>query len=306
LTKNASIIVNPNAGRLKKDPRSLDAGLAAFEKAGWNVRVEQTNKRGDATEIAASAARSGAEVVVVAGGDGTINEAVQGLVGTATALAPLPLGTVNVWSREVGFSPRVGTAAQQIISGCSLQVDTGRVDGHAFLLMAGIGFDAHVADSMNQRENGRRGVGPALFHAARALPRYRGASAEIDIDGRVSSHDVVMILTANTRLYGGAAKPAGKAIADDGMLDIHVFTGRGPIDVLRHVPPFLFGHGGIRGRKQIATRGKEIRISATPSLTVQVDGEAIGRTPVCVTVVASDLTVIVPQHYQGPLFGGAG
>ena len=106
------------------------------------MSVAVTERAGHATEIARDAAARGVDVIVVNGGDGTINEAINGIAGTATALATLRGGTANVWAGEIGMDRDPVKAMRQIVRGERRRIDLGRADGRCFLLMAGVGFDA--------------------------------------------------------------------------------------------------------------------------------------------------------------------
>ncbi len=152
----ALLVVNPKARGLPRQER-LRAAAAWLEEAGWRVRLQPTEGPGHAMLLAQAAAQEGYDLVVACGGDGTINEVVNGLAGSPTALGVIPGGTANVWAKEVGI-PRDPLKAIAIAAqGESRRIDLGRAMGRAtgpgglgmkgdrhFLLMAGLGFDGHV------------------------------------------------------------------------------------------------------------------------------------------------------------------
>jgi diacylglycerol kinase (ATP) len=143
------LLVNPVAGMRRLPLEPIQAALRA---RGAAVEVALTTRPGDATTIARQAAAAGADVLLACGGDGTVNEAVNGLAGSQTALAVLPGGTVNVWAREVGIPLDPVRALQLLWEGQRRWIDLGRAGERYFLLMAGIGFDADVAAQVTHSE----------------------------------------------------------------------------------------------------------------------------------------------------------
>lgn len=298
------VIHNRTAGHAVKREREFLHALAILAEAGWSIQVKPTDSQGHAAALARDAAQSGADVVVAAGGDGTVNEVVQGLAHTKAALACLPLGTVNVWSREVGFSTSITDAAKQLTVGRTVRVDLGKVDDRFFLLMAGVGVDAEVTAVLGEAaaRKQRFGVIPYVLRAAQVLPQYTGASIQIEVNGQSAAHDALMVLIANTRLYGGIARPTPEAVANDGMLDVRVFHGRRPVDTLRQLVPFLLSRG--RSRPADIIRTNHLRVDADPPLAVQVDGDPMGTTPIEIEVAHRALRAIVSSSPVASLMAG--
>ncbi len=220
---------------------------------------------------------------MAAGGDGTVNEVVQGLAGTSSCLGCLPTGTVNVWAREAGFSSDIRRAARQLVSGRVVRLDLGKIDGRYFLLMAGVGLDGEVTASLGSEVTKKRKLGilPYIVQAAKVFPTYSGSQIDIEIDGHEQRLDALMVLVSNTRLYGGVAHPTPEAAAYDGHLDVRIFRGRRPIDIAGHIIPFVFGLTSSRHRVVRATR---VVIRADRPLKVQVDGDPSDQTPVEISV----------------------
>ena len=298
----AVIIRNPVAGHAASRERQLDQSMDILRTHGWAVEIESTLHEGHGTELAVGAVSDGADIVVAAGGDGTINEVIQGLAHKKTALGVLPLGTVNVWSREAGYSSNVATAAKQLVAGRKVRLDLGRIGDRFFLLMAGVGLDAEVAGALGtaRMRKQKLGVLPYLVRAAQVVPRYRGASVDIELDGESNTHDALMVLVSNTRLYGGVSRPIPGAVANDGMLDVRVFHGRTASHSVKHIARFLFERGGPADGGDVI-RARKIVVNASPPLAVQVDGDPIGITPVEIAVERHALNAIVPETYNTSL-----
>jgi len=175
-----ALLVNPFASSVtaKKQKLAVDALTA-----GNDLTVLETTCRDHATTLASAASADGAEVVVVLGGDGTLNEAANGLVGTTTALGTLPGGSTNVFARTLGLPNDVGRAAAQLsgllAAGSIRRMSMGAVDGRHFLFHVGLGFDAAVVEQVEKRAVLKRKLGQAIFvHAtfvtlARHFDRHR-------------------------------------------------------------------------------------------------------------------------------------
>lgn len=298
----AVIIHNRTAGHALSRERQFLQALTVLANAGWEVAVEMTSREGHATDIAREAASAGADVVIAAGGDGTVNEVIQGLAHTSTCMGCLPLGTVNVWSREAGYSSNIAEAARQLAAGNRVNLDLGRVGERYFLLMAGVGLDAEIAASLGRGRLHKQqlGIVPYIIRAARILPRYRGAWIELDMDGDRVRHKAIMVLISNTRLYGGIARPIPEAVANDGMLDVRVFPGNHLVNSIKHVVAFLLNRPSP-GNLPNSLPVQRLTINAEPPLAIQVDGDPIGTTPVVIEVAHHALCAIVPKNYDRTL-----
>ena len=152
-----TLIVNPSASSVTARGRVVITKALA---ADHDVTVAETARRGHATQLAAEAAARGAEVVVVLGGDGTLNEAANGLAGTTTALAPLPGGSTNVFARTIGLSDdaieATGILLDALAHGSTRRIGLGSVNGRYFLFHVGIGFDAAVVAEVERRGSLKR------------------------------------------------------------------------------------------------------------------------------------------------------
>ncbi|CAA9580455.1 MAG: hypothetical protein AVDCRST_MAG18-3054 [uncultured Thermomicrobiales bacterium] len=293
----AVLIQNPAAGQ-DSWQEQVEAALITLREAGWEVALRETTGQGDATEFAREAVADKVDVVVVAGGDGTVNEALQGLAEQRdTALAVLPGGTVNVWATELGVGEDKTKVAHQIALGHRRTIDLGKVNDRYFLMMVSAGFDAEasakVAETPQLKEVKRR-AGPLAYVLAgiHTLRNFRGRTVVLDVDGRSIRRRALMVIVGNTRLYGGIAEITYQARADDGLLDLCVLAGRGPLDLARRaVAVILRRH---HQDTQIDYRKARRIVLDTPRpLRIQADGEDIGTTPATIQVLPSALEVIV-------------
>ena len=328
--RRVSIIRNPVARRAPSDA-ALAVPLEALRGAGWIATVQDTTARGDATALASAAAAGGADVVVVSGGDGTLNEAVNGLASTDTALAVIRGGTANVWAREVGISRNPTVALGLIGAGRRIRVDTGVVQigkdqPRHFLLMCSAGLDVEAVQAVEQHPRIKRWMGRAAFGwpAIRAVAGGAPVEAIITVDdpdvtsGQTSSRatPLLMAIAGNTRLYGSVDRLADEALIGDGMLDLVTFEdvrgglGRRAAHRARLLGRTLRGHlrsAGVVGIRYARVRRLEVELHG--SLPVQIDGEFIGvagpEAPLRLWSAPGSLTVIVPAG-GNPLFGQGG
>jgi len=294
----ATVIFNPTAGHHHSDVAATEVVL---KEHGWSVCREQTSKAGDGTRLARAAAARGDDVVVVAGGDGTVNEAIQGLAGTSTALGVLPMGTTNVWAREVKLPTDPVAAARALIDGDHRAMDLGRAGDRYFLLMAGLGFDAAVTNAVSMKAKRVLGrVAYGLTIAMQAM-RYQGPEVTLEMDDATVRCPVLLVIAGNTRLYGGNFSATAAAVADDGLLDVAVFQGRRLWDIAPRALPLLLGRRPTPA-SPFYYRTRRLRVTAPEALPVQVDGDYMG-TPFEITIAPAALRVIVPRGTGSGLFG---
>lgn len=285
------LILNPRAG-LRTHAGRVAQILAVAAELGWRVEVVETIARGDATRLATHAVHEGHPVVLVAGGDGTINEVIQALAGTTTAVGAIPVGTVNVWVRELGLPLDPAETVRELLLGQVRQIDLGRANGRYFLLMAGLGFDAEAIHAVEGPA--KRRFGPLAFLAAGAVAAFRmsGYRLRVRADGRTFETDAVLMTIGNTRLWAGAVQITHRATAADGLLDVCIFPGRSLWTRLRHL--FLVFIGRHDDDPEVTYfQARELLVAARPTLPLHVDGEPFGTTPARVEVVAGALRVLV-------------
>lgn len=308
----ACLITNPRSGRGGVD---LSDALTVLQAHGWEVVVRQKVHGGQATELAREAVRDGCNVVVDCGGDGTLSEIVDGVVGTDAAVGTLPGGTANLWAHEVGISRQLRIAAMQLVGAERQRVDVGRVaingkhEQH-FLLMAGLGADGAVISRVSKPLKNRIGPLAVALAAAEAVPTWRAVPVRAEMDdvhwhGRVSQ-----VIIGNTRRYAGFTQVTPGAFMDDGLLDICLISASGPLSTGRQLASLV-----LRQRPSPASaetfRAASLTLRSPMILPLQVDGGSVKVDDDAVTedgvtytfaVVTRGVTVLVPRLYDGTLF----
>jgi len=293
------VIVNPAAHNLPPRKRFEKADRWLREQ-GWRPDWRETGLPGEATSLAREAATRGLPLVVVCGGDGTLNEAANGLAGSETALAVIPAGTVNIWAKETGVPRKPLAAARLAVTGERRRVDLGLADGRYFLLMAGYGLDGAIARTVSQRLKGRLGATAYAVAAVREALRYRSTPMTLRLDGEEQSVDLLMLVAGNSRNYAGLVEITPEARADDGLLDVCAYQGKGTVDIVLHVLRTLLRRHR-RSQKVLYRKVRRLEIIGRP-LPAQLDGDAYNGSPATLTVAPAALWVVVRPGVRLRLF----
>lgn len=305
----SSLIVNPKSGPWDAQ-RELPAILSHLEKNNWRTSLHMTERPGEATELARQARDEGLDAVFVVGGDGTVNEVVNGLARGPVALGVLPGGTGNVWARELGLptrSPRhllpLVDSVKTLVPGTIRRIDLGRANGRYFLQWTGLGLDAEVTYAMEPRTRRQRRLGALGYIVAGVMiaTNMAGVRSRIFVDDERVYRRTILIVISNSQLYGGIVRIATDARLDDGLLDVNIFAGHGFGSAMRAFLGVITGLH-VRDPRYSFYQGKTIRIETDKPMAVSVDGEPFGTTPLECEVVPDALSVIVPRDVHQDLF----
>jgi diacylglycerol kinase (ATP) len=299
---SAVIIANPISGGFPHHNHDYAETLAFLQGQGWQVELWPTDGPGAAQKLARLAVEQKVAMVIAAGGDGTINEVIQGLAGSETALGVLPTGTVNVWAREMGIPLDSAKAREILVHGQTRRIDLGQVNGRYFLLMVGVGFDGEVAQAVERKPLKRLGVLGYILAALWFGPGYAGFPLTLRVDDADAVRTrALQIIIGNTQLYGGALKFTWLARCDDGLLDLCVVHKRGWLGRWVVLRDFALKHERRRLWVRYNTF-KKIVIETKDPVAIQVDGDPAGYTPATFEVAPGALKVIVPQNVSKELF----
>ncbi len=301
--RRALVIVNPVARNLPSR-RSLERAARALAEAGWQARWQETASPGHATELAAVAAAEGYALVLVCGGDGTLREAACGLVGSGTALAPIPAGTVNIWARETGIPRRPEAAVRTVLAGERRLVDVGRAGEQRFLLMAGLGLDGHIAARVGLQAKRRLGAAAYAFTAVLESLRWRGRPLTVRADGELIAARALMLVAGNTRNYAGLVQVTPLARADDGLLDLCLFQGDGLRDIVLHVLLVALGRH-LRSARVVYRQVRRLELDADAPLPMQLDGDPLPLQEPVIEALPGALWTVVRRGLRSPLFGSS-
>lgn len=288
------VISNPISGR-----SSRRAALARFNDLltarGRAVLVHETTGPGDGAARAAQAAREGVDIVVAAGGDGTVNDVASGLLevaDTPTRLGILPFGTSNLVARELGIPLDPVGAGDVIAEGVARRFDVGVVDGRVFLACVGFGWDASIVRSLSSVRKGHIGFTSYVRPTWSATWGYSFPELTVRAEGGEEARGEIVVVL-NARPYAAFFTLSPDARPDDGLLDVVVLKRRGPLDVPRWMMRAL---RGTLLRDRGATLLRTARLSVTGGVPVpyQIDGDVGGDTPADMLVRPGALRVLAP------------
>ncbi|MGI9106060.1 MAG: diacylglycerol/lipid kinase family protein [Pyrinomonadaceae bacterium] len=292
------LIFNPHAGRGGPARAARVAHFCELLRArGLEVEAVSTSAPRDAARLAAEAARSGCGEVIVSGGDGTINEALQGLVGTRVRLGIWPAGTANVLARELQLPFDADRAAEMIARGgtrriylgCATEEATG--ERRYFFLMAGIGLDASIVERVRPRLKRRMGEGAFWVSGLSHLARWRPLPFAVEIEGR--TYPATFAAVGKAAHYGGEIGVTPRARLDEPEFEICLVNSYSRLRFLYLLAHALRPNGAGREMKNVCYV-RAIRARAMGEASVQVDGELIGRLPMTFEIVPDPLEVIAP------------
>jgi len=299
--RDAVIIANPTSGSYIFNRRQLEEAMSFLLSYGWNVALKLTEAAGDARLYARDAVAEKVDVVIAAGGDGTINEVIQELVGSETALGVLPIGTANVWAREMGIPLDIAGATEILAYGSTRRIDAGSVNGRYFLLMVGIGFDGEVIRAVEKNKLKRLGVVGYLLASFWLSFGYDSFHVYMKIGEQEVRTRALQIVIGNTQLYGGAVKFTWQAQCDDGLLDVCLVRKRSKFRRIFVLLDFLLRR---KQRSQWVSYDKSatVEVRTRKPVAMQIDGDSIGNTPATFAIAPLALKVIVPRKAPKGLF----
>lgn len=294
--RKATLISNPKTGRYAARRRPVDELAAQLEALGVKVDLRLTKGPGDATEIAARAARNGSSDVIVAGGDGTINEAIQGMAGTKARLAIIPRGTGNVLARELGLPLDDEQALKIAAQGKSRQIYLGQAidettnESRYFVLMAGIGLDASVVKRVQPSLKKRIGKGAFWVSGLSHLATWNPRPFILEINGHKYTSTFAAI--GKAAKYGGDLAITPGARLDQPEFEVCIIDTRSRLRYL-HLLSQAMRNGMPRDTPEVRFVNA-VTIKAHGDAHVQIDGELIGRLPMRFEIAPHSLEIIVP------------
>jgi diacylglycerol kinase (ATP) len=310
--RSADLIYNPNAGRF---PSRILAERAAsvLEANGWKIRLIKTRNGEHVTQLARRAAEMSKEALFVVGGDGTVNLAVRGLVGSQTALGVLPGGTSNVLAQELGLPGLTWTrwlaleeSARRLAESTVREVDVGMCGKTPFLMWAGVGLDAFAIHQIEPRPRGEK-LFATVSYAASTIwqaSSWRGINLKVTADCLHLHGHFLLGVMSNIHLYaGGLAEISPSAKLDDGKFDLWLFEGDNISDIIGRVWDVYAGkHVDSDKVRHISFR--ELVLESDQPLYVQVDAEPLPyqERSIEIKVIPKNLRLLVPKQTPRELF----
>jgi diacylglycerol kinase (ATP) len=299
--QRALVIINPASGR--HDPAETRQMIEErFRREEVPYEIRETRAEGDALQWAEGAKRDGFDLVVVSGGDGTIMEAMSGLIksGGDVPLAQIPVGTANLLARALLIPTDQAEALDVIFSGKSTRLDVGYLpnEDRYFALVAGAGYDARLIEDASRELKNMLGFAAYLWTGVKNLFTLRPARIDLEIDGqrkRLIAHTLMVVNVGQIADVGITVGP--NIHPHDGKLDLIVASSAsvwGAVRIIFRVLTRRFkGHGELK-----YFSASRVRITAKPPLPTEIDGEELGTTPLYVEAIPNGALLIVPQEYH--------
>jgi YegS/Rv2252/BmrU family lipid kinase len=278
----AIVVINPIAGsgRTRTIGACVDLAKSVLTAHNYDADVRVTTGPDDAGVFARDGVASGVDLVVAWGGDGTVNGAACAVAGTAIPLAIVPGGSGNGLARDLAIPLKPAEALAIAAGGVTRTIDAGDLHGSLFFNVAGIGFDARIADRLAM-PGARRGLLGYVIATLTELRAYEPGAYSIrnafDVEGRshmadIIDHPALFIALANSRQYGNGAQIAPSALLDDGMMEIVVVEPQSGFRIMRQVPAFF--NGTLReGPGLLMRSAASMDISCAHPIKFHVDGE---------------------------------
>jgi len=296
------LIINLTAGGGK--PRAhLKTIFKYLKENGFNFKVSYTSHHGDAIELARKAADKGMDLIVSIGGDGTVNEIVNGIMKSKNdpSLGIIPLGWANDFIKSTDIPSDIIEACKILIKGKTKKIDIGAINSQIYFAnICGVGFDAEVAQLANQMKSKHpnlRILSAFIYVFAtvkKLLSPFSYHNVKIKFDGQEIHSKILFIAISNGKIYGGRFNITPEAILDDGLLEICVVEEMGRFKYLSIIPKVFKGtHASIKGINFY--RAKEVVIQSSEPVLAQVSGEVIeGQKEFTITLLPKSLKLIVP------------
>ena len=268
-------IINPISGA-GADTRVADGRRAlvaeALDRRRLGGVIHFTERAGHARELARAAAADRADLVIVWGGDGTVNEAGTALLGTETALGLVPAGSGNGLAAGLSCPPTARAALDRALDGTTRAIDAGMLGDRPFFNIAGIGVDARIAALFNVRARGARGRWPYILIGLREGWRYRSRDYEIELDGEATPVRALLIAFANGREYGNGMTLCADAQLDDGLLDATIVEDRPVLARFWHAR-YLASGSAARAPRVTTRQVRRAAVRTSGPIEYHVDGE---------------------------------
>ena len=294
--KNIHIIINPAAG---EEEAILPFINASMKEAGIKWEAFITHQAGDGIKFAEAAIKKGVDALAVYGGDGTVIEAISGLIGSEIPLIILPGGSANVVATELGIPKDFKEVCTLLVHGLleTKTIDVGQFDKHYFITGISIGFGADLVKGADRETKNKIGILAYFLSAAAALKKTKKTIYHLKIDGQEHELQGLTCIITNTGNLGFTKISLDKHIdISDGFLDV-VILRKASLGLLKHIVVTLLKRERPHNLELVQHwQGKDISVSSTPQQTVQCDGEVLEEMPLHIKIIPGAIKVLVPKE----------
>ncbi|MGM7703496.1 diacylglycerol kinase [Pseudalkalibacillus sp. Hm43] len=295
--KRARLIYNPTSGR-EQVKRQLPYILEKLEKAGYETSTHATcADEGDATRAATKAVEREYDLVIAAGGDGTIYEVINGIaeLPNRPKMGIIPAGTTNDFARALGVPRTIEGAVNVLCEGVDIPVDIGRVNGKYFVNIAGGGKLTELTYAVPSQMKTMIGQLAYYLKGMEMLPSIRPTNVKIEYDDKVFEGDIMLFLVANTNSVGGFEKLAPLSEFNDGYFDLVILKKANLAEFIR-VATLAIKGDHIRDEHVIYEKARRVKIHTDEKMQLNLDGEYGGLLPGEFVNLRHHLQMIVPKN----------
>lgn len=260
-----------------------------------DIDLHSTKKVGDAKEVARGIKESEFDVLAIMGGDGTINEVINGLLSTNIPIAIIPSGIANVFANEVGISKNPLKACEAIYEGSLYGVDLGKINDGYFLSLASIGFDSYVLKNTPLSLKRKYGKLAYMYTGIKTIFSYKPSPIYVKIEGIKEDKICYFMVIGNVSIYGEPyVKMTHKASVTDGLLDVCLFKKKNPINYFRYfLGAILRLHTQFPDVEYFQT--EKLHVESEKTLMVEVDGDVWGELPTTFSILKNRLKILLPK-----------
>jgi diacylglycerol kinase (ATP) len=294
--KKARIIYNPTSGR-EQMKRNLPYVLDRLERVGYEASAHSTTGVNNAKEAARHAVDRGFDLVIAAGGDGTVYEVVNGLAEQPSRpkLGIIPMGTTNDFARAIDVPRTIEKACDVLCDGIEMPADIGKVNDHYFINIAGGGKLTELTYDVPSKLKTMLGQLAYYLKGMEMLPSIRPTEVRIEYDGRLFEGKIMLFLLANTNSVGGFEKLAPQSLLNDGMFDLIILKKSNLGDFVNLAFKALRGEH-INDSRVIYTKASRVKVYTEEKMQINLDGEYGGVLPGEFINLHRHFQLLVPQE----------
>jgi len=296
--KKARIIYNPTAGR-EAFKKEIAIVLEQLEIAGYESSAHATTCEGDATQAAIAASEREFDLIVAVGGDGTLNEVINGVAGQAyrPKIGIIPAGTTNDFARALDIPRNIQEAVDIIVANHAMFMDVGKVNDQYFINIAGGGKLTELTYEVPSKLKTMLGQLAYYIKGIEMLPFLRPIHTKIEYDGTIIDEEIMLFLIANTNSVGGFEKLAPDAKIDDGYFDLLILKKSNIAEFIRVATAALRG-AHIEDKNMIYTQAKHIKVTPNDKMQLNIDGEFGGLLPGEFTNIKQHIEFLIPESFK--------
>jgi YegS/Rv2252/BmrU family lipid kinase len=295
-TRSACLIFNPVAGQ--SDSEEDLATIRRILQPKVNLDIRTTTPNVEADQLAREAVEQGAEIIIAAGGDGTLSAAAGAVVGTGVPFGVISRGTANAFATALGIPLAIEAACETILDGKTRVIDAAYCNGKPMVLLAGIGFEAETVERTDRKAKNRFGMLAYVLAGVQELSDFKSFETRIETEDKVITFDAAAITIANAAPPTSVlAQGPAELVVDDGLLDVTIVAPANSIGAIAAAFNLLQSADSDATINRSDTgylRARSIKVTTNPPQEVVLDGELIGYTPVEVECIPGGLTILVP------------